>query len=81
MLSHGRHEGAGSFPSIADADAFPWLRAFPPAADREALKESSMRGRNDGPVRAAADAVLEDHASVLVEDHEDLWLRWRPEAR
>src|ERR1035437_5082774 len=72
----------GLFPSLDDPVTFVWLRAFPTGASRDALKRAFYEGPEwTGQLEDQLMPLLEDYASVLVEDHEGLLQRWPSDAR
>jgi hypothetical protein len=67
----------GPFPSVEDEDVYVWLRAFPDAASREAMKETFYAG----PLwvedhEAELMPLIADFEMTLVEDTVGLWGRW-----
>ncbi len=72
----------GPFPSLDHEETFVWLRAFPPGADRDALKRAFYEGPEwTRQLEQQLMPLVEDYASVLVEDDEDLWQLWPSETR
>jgi len=67
----------GPFPSCEDADTFVWLRAFPDAGSRDALKQAFYGGDlwlNE--LEAKVMPLIAHYESVLVEDTVGLWQVW-----
>lgn len=67
----------GCFPSLEDADTFVWLRAFPDAAEREALTKALYGGalwteELEQPIRSR----LERLSVSTVGDTTGLWHTW-----
>lgn len=67
----------GPFPSAEDDHTFVWLRAFPDAASRAAMKSAFY----DGPLwldelKPQLMPLLADYEAVLVDDTIGLWPSW-----
>jgi hypothetical protein len=72
----------GPFPSLDDAETFVWLRAFPPGADRDALKQAFYEGREwTGQLEQQLMPLLQEYSAVVVEDHDRFRQHWPSEPR
>lgn len=72
----------GPFPSLDDPVTFVWLRGFPTGASRDGLKRAFYeRPEWTGALEEQLMPMLETYSSVVVEDHDDLWLRMSGEAK
>ncbi len=71
----------GPFPSLEDDETFVWVRAFPDAASRSALKDAFYGGKLwVEELEPELMPLLAEYRAVVVDDVVDLWEAW-PDAR